>query len=126
MPPLCAAADIHLTTAGKPRFQEDIYRIGITKLRLDDAVGGTGTSSSLPGLAGDSTSSTPIGEGGVIDDSKAQSEVKKSLLNTLRQKLVDEKGKVKEVTEDALSGGEDVKREGEVVDEAGVVHIKVE
>jgi hypothetical protein len=61
----------------------------------------------------------------VIDDSKAQSEVKKSLLNTLRQKLVDEEGKVKDVTEEVLSGGEDGKA-NEEVDEAGVVHIKID
>lgn len=50
--------------------------------------------------------------------------MKKSLLNTLRQKLVDEEGKVKDVTEDVLEGG-GAGGEGQV-DEAGVVHVKVE
>jgi hypothetical protein len=60
----------------------------------------------------------------MIDDSKAQSEVKKSLLNTLRQKLVDEEGKVKDVTEEVLKS--DAGADGMDVDEAGVVHEKVE
>lgn len=102
--------------------QEDIYRIGITKLRLDDAVGGAGGgTSSVPGLAGDTTPQESAS--GAMDDTKAQNEVKKSLLNTLRQKLVDEEGKVRDVTEDVLRRG--TEGEGEV-DEAGVVHVKVE
>ena len=103
--------------------QEDIYRIGITKLRLDDAVGGTGGASSVPGLAGDTTPQESAS--GAMDDTKAQNEVKKSLLNTLRQKLVDEEGKVREVTEDVLRGEAEGEEEG-CVDEAGVVHVKVE
>ncbi|KAJ9096398.1 hypothetical protein QFC21_005220 [Naganishia friedmannii] len=106
---------------------EDIYRIGITKLKLDDAVGGNG--SLLPTAAGLSSSTAAAGTGadGFVDDTKAQSEVKKSLLSALRQKLVDEEGKIKEVTEEVLetSGGGGAAGVGEVVDD-GVVHLKVE
>jgi hypothetical protein len=55
-----------------------------------------------------------------VDDTKAQSEVKKSLLSALRQKLVDEEGKIKDVTEEVLQTS------AEVVDDDGVVHLKVE
>ncbi|GHJ86885.1 hypothetical protein NliqN6_3287 [Naganishia liquefaciens] len=107
-------------------IDEDIYRIGITKLRLDDAVGGTGGgSASVPGLAGDATAPQADATG-AMDDTRAQNEVKKSLLNTLRQKLVDEEGKVRDVTEDVLTNGDDAAEGEGKVDEAGVVHVKVE
>jgi hypothetical protein len=60
------------------------------------------------------------GADGLVDDTKAQSEVKKSLLSALRQKLVDEEGKIKDVTEEVLHTSD------EVVDDDGVVHLKVE
>ena len=114
------------SSSGSSRFQEDIYRIGITKLRLDDAVGGTGGgSASVPGLAGDATAPQADATG-AMDDTRAQNEVKKSLLNTLRQKLVDEEGKVRDVTEDVLTNGDDAAEGEGKVDEAGVVHVKVE
>lgn len=91
-------------------------------MRLDDAVGGNGAPSTVPGLSGSITPLDP-GLGGIVDDSKAQSEVKKSLLNTLRQKLVDEEGKVKEVTEELLRSDAG---DGMDVDEAGVIHVKVD
>lgn len=85
-------------------------------------MGGSGAPAAVTGLAS-GTATPDVGSGGIIDDSKAQSEVKKSLLNTLRQKLVDEEGKVKEVTEEVLKSDA---AEGMDVDEAGVLHVKVE
>ncbi|KAJ9106715.1 hypothetical protein QFC19_003027 [Naganishia cerealis] len=115
------AADRAYRIGQTREVEEDIYRIGVTKLKLDDAVGGNGALPSSTGLT-DASASVGAGSEGFVDDNKAQSEVKKSLLKTLRQKLVDEEGKIKDVTEDVLEKGawaDDVVNDG-------VVHLKVD
>ncbi|KAL1410352.1 DNA-dependent ATPase fun30 [Vanrija albida] len=61
----------------KDSIDEDILSIGLTKLQLDDMVGGEGSGAATPG------------DGGGGDDKTAK-EMKKSLLTTLRKKFEDQ------------------------------------
>jgi SWI/SNF-related matrix-associated actin-dependent regulator 1 of chromatin subfamily A len=72
----------------KDSIDEDMLNIGMTKLRLDDAVGG-GEESTAPTTAGGAP--TLSGEAGQKDDQTAK-EMKKSLLTTLRNKFVEGNG----------------------------------
>lgn len=63
----------------KDSIDEDILSIGVTKLQLDDMVGGETPDSN-----------DAVVEGGVADDEKTAKEMRKSLLTTLRRKFEDE------------------------------------
>ena len=69
----------------KDSIDEDMLNIGVTKLRLDDAVGG-----GEQGVAGTTDGGAPTlnGEAGAQKDDQTAKEMKKSLLTTLRNKFV--------------------------------------
>ena len=80
----------------KDSIDEDILSIGVTKLQLDDMVGGT-----------DTPESGSIVEGGAADDEKTAKEMKKSLLTTLRKKFEAEGDAAKDDDDEAAKAEDD-------------------
>lgn len=78
----------------KDSIEEDILSIGLTKLQLDDMVGGD-----------TAETNDAVAEGGIAGDDKTAKDVKKSLLTTLRHKF-EQQGDT-QADDDAAAGADD-------------------